>query len=118
MKDVIKGDPIDPAPLIRIQDAVAELMQNIRICVDNFSLGQLFFSPPRTYVKPVEADDRPAPMKPRTEAPQDSSQTRTPKSEQLRKKRQAEKEGWLSKATAPQRSTRYAGIPQDAFKTP
>eukprot|EP00957_Ditylum_brightwellii_P030042 2273910-Ditylum_brightwellii.AAC.1 len=47
------GQPLDPAPFVRISNAASDLIRNIEICTQLGSLGQIFAASSVLYVKPT-----------------------------------------------------------------
>eukprot|EP00957_Ditylum_brightwellii_P190791 14524644-Ditylum_brightwellii.AAC.1 len=85
------GRTLDPAPFMYLYNAVSDLVRDIEVCVQLGSLGQIYAEPSSRYVAPAAAPDTPPPKHPKV------GPTETNESENQRKKKQAQKEGWLKK---------------------
>ena len=59
IRQVMVGQPLDPAPFMRIPNAASDLIQDIEICTQLGSLGQIFAAPSVLYIKPTP---KPMPM--------------------------------------------------------
>eukprot|EP00957_Ditylum_brightwellii_P177706 13536505-Ditylum_brightwellii.AAC.1 len=53
IRQVMAGQPLDPAPFVCISNAASELIRNIEICTQLGSLGQIFAAPSVLYIKPA-----------------------------------------------------------------
>ena len=53
IRQVMAGQPLDPAPFVRISNAASDLICNIEICTQLGSLGQIFATPSVLYIKPT-----------------------------------------------------------------
>eukprot|EP00957_Ditylum_brightwellii_P134377 10244558-Ditylum_brightwellii.AAC.1 len=47
------GQPLDPAPFVRISTAASDLIQDIEVCTQLGSLSQIFAAPSVLYVTPA-----------------------------------------------------------------
>jgi hypothetical protein len=89
------GQPLDPAPFVRISNAASDLIHDIEICTHMGSLGQIFAPPSVLYVKPTPKP-MPTPATTPDKRPRPSL-TQNDDPEFARKRKKAEKEGWLKK---------------------
>ena len=95
IQQVMAGQPLDPAPFVRISNAASDLIQDIEVCTQLGSLGQIFAAPSVLYVKPT-----PKPTPTPATAPNKHlrpSLTQNDDIELARKRKKAEKDGWLKK---------------------
>eukprot|EP00957_Ditylum_brightwellii_P164375 12514263-Ditylum_brightwellii.AAC.1 len=53
IRQVMAGQPLDPAPFVRISDAASDLIHDIEICTQLGSLGQIFAAPSVLYIQPT-----------------------------------------------------------------
>eukprot|EP00957_Ditylum_brightwellii_P178407 13589521-Ditylum_brightwellii.AAC.1 len=94
---VLAGRPLDPALFVCIPNATTDLIQGIEICIQLSSLGEIFAEPSVLYVKPVPVP-APAPTNTPTKHPRKSPGDNND-SEMVKKRKKAEKEGWLKKSS-------------------
>eukprot|EP00957_Ditylum_brightwellii_P167257 12732285-Ditylum_brightwellii.AAC.1 len=91
IRKAMAGRPLDPAPFVQLYNAASDLVRDIKVCTQLGSLGQIFAEPSSLCVALT-----PAPRTPPAKCPK-VGQTKNNNSENQRKKKQAQKEGWLKK---------------------
>eukprot|EP00957_Ditylum_brightwellii_P130596 9962296-Ditylum_brightwellii.AAC.1 len=85
------GRPLDPSPFVCLYNAASDFVRDIKVCAQLGSLGQIFVEPSSLYAAPATAQDIPPTKHPKV------GPTETKESENQRKKKQVQKEGWLKK---------------------
>eukprot|EP00957_Ditylum_brightwellii_P146086 11123511-Ditylum_brightwellii.AAC.1 len=91
IQQVMVGQPLDPAPFMRISNVASGLICNIESCTQLGSLGQIFAAPSVLYIKPA-----PKPMPTQATMPKKHPRpflTQNDDTELAKKRRKAEKEG-------------------------
>eukprot|EP00957_Ditylum_brightwellii_P148567 11312397-Ditylum_brightwellii.AAC.1 len=53
IRQVMAGQPLDPAPFVHISNAASDLIHIIEICTQLGSLGQISAAPSVLYIKPT-----------------------------------------------------------------
>eukprot|EP00957_Ditylum_brightwellii_P094969 7232247-Ditylum_brightwellii.AAC.1 len=88
---VLAGRPLDLAPFVRIANAEADLIQDIEICTQLGSLGQIFAEPSVLYKKTaLTQSPNPTTASPKHPRP---SPEKSDDSELVKKQKKAKKEG-------------------------
>ena len=95
IRQVMAGQPLDPAPFVCISNAASDLIRDIEVCTQLGSLGQIFASPSVLYLTPAPKPT-PTPTTTPDKHPRPSL-TQNDDPELARKRRKSEKEGWLKK---------------------
>eukprot|EP00957_Ditylum_brightwellii_P042971 3254889-Ditylum_brightwellii.AAC.1 len=91
IQKAMAGRPLDPAPFMHLYNSASDLVRDIKVCSPLGILGQIFTEPSSLYIALVAAPDIPPTKRLKAEP------TETKESENKRKKKQAQKEGWLKK---------------------
>eukprot|EP00957_Ditylum_brightwellii_P015693 1183504-Ditylum_brightwellii.AAC.2 len=93
IRQVLAGRSLDSAPFLPISNAAADLVQDIEICTQLGSLGQIFADPSVLYKRLTpKPDTNPTTLPNKHPRP---SPEKSDDSELVKKWRNAEKEGWL-----------------------
>eukprot|EP00957_Ditylum_brightwellii_P019573 1476093-Ditylum_brightwellii.AAC.1 len=92
IRKAMTGRPLNPAPFVWLYNAASDLVRDIEVCAQLRSLGQIFAEPSSLYVAPAATPSTPPAKHPKV------GQTKDKELENQRKKKQAQKKGWLKKS--------------------
>eukprot|EP00957_Ditylum_brightwellii_P047749 3627232-Ditylum_brightwellii.AAC.1 len=91
IRKAVAGRPLDPAPFVHLYNVASDLVRDTKVCTQLGSLVQIFAKPSSLYIAP-DATPGTLPAK-----HSKTGATENKESKNQRKKKQAQKEGWLKK---------------------